>query len=66
MFTKILVTKAKINTFMYQDTERESHALCRTCSLHYDSKPDSNTCQYRDNSGNHHQDLPHSALQSLD
>ena len=32
MFTKILVTKAKINIFMYQDTERESYALhCMCC-----------------------------------
>lgn len=56
MFTKILVTKAKINIFTYQDTERESHALHCMCTLHYNAKPDSSTGQYRDNSGNHHQD----------
>lgn len=38
MFTKILVTKAKISIFMYQDTERESHALHCMCSLHYNAK----------------------------
>lgn len=62
MFTRMLVTKAEINVFMYQNTERKSYTLCHMYLLLYNTKPDSSTCQYRLSSRNYHQDLPHSLL----
>lgn len=62
MFTRILVTKAEINVFMYQDTERESYTLYHMYLLLYNTKPDSSTCQCRITSGNYYQDLSRSPL----
>lgn len=57
MFTRMLVTKAEINVFMYQDTEKESYTLYHMYLLLYNTKPDSSTCQYRV-TGKYYQDLP--------
>lgn len=38
MFTRILVKKAEINVFIYQDTERESCTLCHIASLQHKTR----------------------------